>query len=522
MSSIDDKRPDRGPDRRDVLRMGAVGAGAAALGALGTTARAEVGASEPDAVVPDRVMNAVYEELITPFKYGIVLPPPVGTLVDSPSVFRHGNSWYMIYIVFHESDLPQPNEGYETFLASSPDLLNWTTLGKIMSFRQGTWDAYQAAGYAALQDSAWGGSNLLHTHGGNYWMSYLGGAQMGYESYPLSIGIANTQHPALPEEWNRLPWPVLRPTDPDVRPGEVGNLYKSNIIRDPARSLGAPFVMHYNAADSGSVERIWTAVSDDMVTWHRYGADPVVDNGSGVSGDPQVVRIGDLWVMFYYGAFWRPGAFNQFACSYDLNSWTKWTGPALVSSTTPYDMTYAHKPWVIKHDGTVYHFYTAVGDQGRAIALATSRDLRNPGPATSVVATASHTYWQDNVAEVIDGIISYSDSSPRNRWTAYQSPNTYDWVQLTFPSPVRLARMKLYIYNDGGGTQPPSSYDIQYRREDGTWISVRDQVKVPAVPAPELNTVTFWPVITDAVRVIFVHQGNGVYSGATEIQWAAA
>jgi len=39
------------------------------------------------------------------------------------------------------------------------------------------------------------------------------------------------------------------------------------------------------------------------------------------------------------------------------------------------DRKYAHKPWVIKWKGTVYHFYTAVGEYGRAIALATSKDF---------------------------------------------------------------------------------------------------------------------------------------------------
>jgi hypothetical protein len=31
---------------------------------------------------------------------------------------------------------------------------------------------------------------------------------------------------------------------------------------------------------------------------------------------------------------------------------------------------------VLKHDGVVYHFYCAVGTEGRAIGLATSKDLR--------------------------------------------------------------------------------------------------------------------------------------------------
>jgi len=53
--------------------------------------------------------------------------------------------------------------------------------------------------------------------------------------------------------------------------------------------------------------------------WRRYGPDAVVANGeaksSGISGDPQMARMGDLWVMFYFGAFWKPGAFDTFACS---------------------------------------------------------------------------------------------------------------------------------------------------------------------------------------------------------------
>jgi predicted GH43/DUF377 family glycosyl hydrolase len=117
------------------------------------------------------------------------------------------------------------------------------------------------------------------------------------------------------------------------------------------------------------------AVSRDMVRWSRYGEGPVVDNGKGISGDPQIVRMGDVWVMFYFGAGWKANAFDTFAVSYDLVHWTKWKGPDLVAPSLPWDETYAHKPWVLSHDGVVYHFYCAVGTEGRLIALATSQDL---------------------------------------------------------------------------------------------------------------------------------------------------
>jgi hypothetical protein len=82
--------------------------------------------------------------------------------------------------------------------------------------------------------------------------------------------------------------------------------------------------------------------------------------------------------MFYFGAFWegRKDAFNRFACSYDLVNWTDWAGEDLIKPSTVYDAKYAHKPFVIKWNGIVYHFYNAVDDkENRAIAVATSVDL---------------------------------------------------------------------------------------------------------------------------------------------------
>jgi len=315
--------------------------------------------------VDDTTMRRVYEEVKTPFKYGIVLREE-GKKVDCPSIYRAGGHWYMMYIVFN-------GDGYQTWLAESTDLLSWRKLGKVLSFGENTWDARQKAGYVALQDTTWGGTYELERHDGKYWLSYLGGALTGYETDPLAIGLAWSDDCAKAAEWNRLGKPVLAPDDADSRHWEKLTLYKSNILHDRNRSLGHPFVMFYNAKSKSGYERIGMAVSDDMRQWKRFGVEPVIDNGAGISGDPQVVRMGDVWVMFYFGAFYRPGAFDTFACSRDLVNWRKWDGPDLVAPSEPWDKTYAHKPWVVKHDGVVYHFYCAVGDQGRVIALATSK-----------------------------------------------------------------------------------------------------------------------------------------------------
>lgn len=325
-------------------------------------------------------MQRIYDEVKTPHKYGVVIKGEAGELVDCPNVFRHGGRWCMMYVAIKD------NVGYQTYLARSDDLLSWEKLGPILTHRGEGWDGWQVDGGVSLFDPAWGGSNGLGTHEGRYWLSYIGGAQKGYEPDPLSIGLAHTDDPTAVREWTRLPEnPVLGPAQSDTRDFEHITLYKSAIIRDEARTLGAPFVMFYNGKSAPyGHESIGIALSHDLRKWQRLGQGPVVTNiGSApwaISGDPQIARIGDHWVMFYFGAFWKPNAFDTFAVSTDLIHWTKWDGPHLIEPSEPFDQQFAHKPWIIKHEGVVYHFYCAVGTEGRVIALATSKDLRAPSP----------------------------------------------------------------------------------------------------------------------------------------------
>lgn len=338
--------------------------------------------------VPQSVMQQIYDEVKTPYKYGLVITPGnESKKIDCPSVFRRGANWYMTYIQFD-------GRGYETWLAKSKDLLQWKILGKILSFGDTVhveameWDANQKAGYIALQDHTWGGSYKLQKFNKKYWLSYIGGKETGYENGKLSIGIASTQkNITKPHEWKRVAGPVLSMSDKDVRWWENKKLFKSSIIWDKHKTLGHPFVMYYNANGDTSnntprwrwFERIGMAVSDDMINWKRYNTDPVVHHKIGITGDGVIQKIGDVWVMFYFGAFWegrKNETFNRFACSYDLVNWTDWNGEDLVKSSEPYDAKYAHKPFVVKWKGVVYHFYCAVDKQDvRGIAVATSKPM---------------------------------------------------------------------------------------------------------------------------------------------------
>ncbi|MFT7591061.1 MAG: putative GH43/DUF377 family glycosyl hydrolase [bacterium] len=325
-------------------------------------------------------MESVYEQIKTPFKYGMVMiHEDTSSMIDCATIFRKDSIWYMTYLVFE-------GLGYETWLAKSVDLLNWETLGVVLPYTsKGSKSWNQSAGYPALVDSKWGGSYALKQFDNKYWMSYFGSTTRGYERGKLSIGMAFTETDAtIPHAWQRLDEPIMTTEDDDAEVWESDKLYKSSILWDSTKTAGSPFVMFYNAVGDTStferwVERIGVATSDDMIHWKRFSGNPIINHDVGLTGDAVVQKIDNTYVMFYYGAFWPKGrkeAFNRFACSYDLLNWTDWEGIDLIAPSESYDIKYAHKPCVIMWDDVVYHFYTAVNKkEQRGLAVATSKDL---------------------------------------------------------------------------------------------------------------------------------------------------
>jgi hypothetical protein len=106
-------------------------------------------------LVDTNVTQSIYEEVKTPFKYGVVLTAETtNELVDCPSIFRDGEHWYMMYVANSNKI------GYQTFLARSDDLRHWEKLGQVLSFTSTNhWDAWQADGGIALADYHWNGSH---------------------------------------------------------------------------------------------------------------------------------------------------------------------------------------------------------------------------------------------------------------------------------------------------------------------------------------------------------------------------
>ena len=83
-------------------------------------------------IIPQGTMQRIFDEVRTPYKYGLVVAPADNYhKIDCPTVFQHGGKWYMTYVVYNGKE-GTDGRGYETWLASSDDLLHWTTLGRIL------------------------------------------------------------------------------------------------------------------------------------------------------------------------------------------------------------------------------------------------------------------------------------------------------------------------------------------------------------------------------------------------------
>ena len=342
-------------------------------------------------------MKRIYDEVKTPYKYGMVVAPADNYhKIDCPTVFQENGKWYMTYVVYNGKE-GTDGRGYETWLAESEDLLSWKTLGRLLSYKDEGWDMNQRGGFPALIDWTWNGDYHIGTYKGKHWMTYIGGHGTGYEAVkePLNIGIAWTQSDITKaHEWQSADKPLLSIKDKDVQWWEKLVQYKSTIYevnseKGKMKNLLPPeitkyrFVMFYNAGgvnpeNNLKAERIGIALSNDLKKWKRFDGNPVFANEVGgiITGDAQIAKMGDLYVMFYFMAYdpsRKYNAFNTFAVSRDLIHWQRWEGKDLIWPTKKYDEMFAHKSYVVKHDGVVYHFYCAVNNDGqRGIALATS------------------------------------------------------------------------------------------------------------------------------------------------------
>jgi predicted GH43/DUF377 family glycosyl hydrolase len=296
--------------------------------------------------------------------------------VDVPFVYRHDGRYWMTFVGFD-------GRGYRTGLAVSDDLLSWEKRGLLIDRGPaGSTTEHNVALTWIVRDNALYGPGTLKRVDGRYLGTYHAYPRPGYEAGPAAIGLCWSDDLA---HWE-LEEPCIRSSDPDAGAWERGGLYKSCLVEHTGR-----FHLFYNAktAEPPHDEQTGLATSDDLKTWRRHPANPLVRNGGPeafdhrFASDPCVLRLGEQWAMFYYGLAADGHARDGVALSDDLIAWRKAGVTVDVGPPGSIDAQYAHKPSVITRDGRLYHYYCAVapaqpGETGaietgevRGIAVAT-------------------------------------------------------------------------------------------------------------------------------------------------------
>lgn len=273
-------------------------------------------------------------------------------MVESPVVWwdQSEGQWGMVYTGY--SAASQGSVG----IAWSPDLLTWTKAGQILA----------PTGVPGDPDQGGITGPYMRYEDGTYYLFYIGLTEVGYESGVKSLCLATAS--SSTGQWTRHGTVIA----PLAGPWRAGAIYHASIVL-----VDSTYYMFFNA--SASIETIgyatassllgpWTVddVNSPVVTVSASGWD------SGWVGDPSIYKVGTTWYMAYYGygdGTARDGIATTTEAAFPLG-WVKYAGNPVLSPSETYDSTYAHKPFIVNHEGRHYHYYTAVGSAGRVIALA--------------------------------------------------------------------------------------------------------------------------------------------------------
>ncbi len=328
-------------------------------------------AAPPDTM---RATLPIPRDLKTPYKLERLIVGPShqpGSFdeksADVPFVFRHKNRFYLTYVGYD-------GIGYQTGLATSSNLMSWRKEGVILPRNpRSNVLRYNAALTWILRENDVFGPGRPKKVRGRYLGAYSAEPGSGYETGPGVIGLCWSRDL---RHWEVEP-PCLLPQDGAA--WERAGLYKACLVEHHGL-----YHIFYNAKNHSKEwhEQIGVATSRDLKTWVRNPANPIVRNGPPGSydqrfaSDPCVLKYKQTeWAVFYYGLDHKGVARDLLAFTRDMVHTRKCKGALIVPGPKgTVDSIYSHKPSIIYHRGTLYHFYCAVSHRyGRGISVAASR-----------------------------------------------------------------------------------------------------------------------------------------------------
>jgi hypothetical protein len=329
---------------------------------------------------------------LTPYKYGKPVIGPSGMdgtfnqyAADNMRIFRHRGRVYCMTIGFD-------GIGYQTALAVSDDLLHWTDLGVVLPRgSRNLWDRVGRAISCVLHDVDLYGNRELIKKDGKYWLFYHAYPEPGYETGGAANGLAWTTDEEL-LDWHFLDEPVFTK-------GAEGQWDGAGLYSVWCVPYKDSFRLYYNGKSNPTwpwKEQVGLAMATDnsLRHWERYAGNPI--HRVSLAGWDSVFACGQhvlwdsrlqQWVQFFCGFDGRH-AQDGVSISADGIRWRRHPEPIIpVGAPGDLDSVHAHKPCVIWHEDTLYHFYCAVrpstaeekpmfGKEYRCLTVAASRPFK--------------------------------------------------------------------------------------------------------------------------------------------------
>lgn len=306
-------------------------------------------------------------------------------MTDVPTVYQlpYNDLFYMSFVGFDGS-------GYQTFVAESTDLLEWTNMRLAMGYGDaGSFDYGGVVLGAYLYESyELESPRVLKKLKGKFYSLYGAYMKRGeYEPDPGFQGLASSI--------DGIVW--QREFDESILsiygPGTVQKWEKDSIYMPWLLEYNSKYYNFYNAKEMPQwIEQIGLATSTDLRSWVRHTENPIlkvvsshrnntINNGG---YDTQFKSDAKLfwdeseshWVMFYFGVG-NGGAHIMVSFSYDLIHWVSDPIPLYMAGANPsgLDKQHAHKISLLRNpkNGLWCMFYCAVGNAGRGIGLIMSK-----------------------------------------------------------------------------------------------------------------------------------------------------
>ena len=306
-------------------------------------------------------------------------------MTDVHTVYQLPNNdlFYMSFVGFDGS-------GYQTFVAESTDLLEWTNMRLAMGYGdEGSFDYGGVVLGAYLYESyELESPRVLKNLNGKFYSLYGAYMKQGeYEPDPGFQGLASSIDGIV---WQREQNESILSI---YGPGTVQKWEKDSIYMPWLVEYNSVYYNFYNAKEMPQwIEQIGLATSTDLRSWVRHTDNPILKvsshrrNNTIVNGGYDTQFKSDAkvfwddseshWVMFYFGVG-NGGAHIMVAFSYDLIHWVCDPIPLYKAgaNTSGLDKQHAHKISLVRNhkNGVWYMFYCAVGNAGRGIGLIMSQ-----------------------------------------------------------------------------------------------------------------------------------------------------